>query len=348
MSYAIEEYALDALTDDELRPIVDLVNLFGEEREPRHVAMTVEEYRVFGDAPGQKRRQWVVRHAAGQPIALTNTTYPDDGTNPDLLRTGISVAPDHRHEGIGTLLLSHVVEIAEDLGRHILSGVVFDTVDSGGAFARNLGATETMEFHMNSLHLPTLNLDLLREWSGDGTRRAPGYSLRLVEGDWPAELLEGMAHLYHVLERDMPTPQSWEPHEWTADRVEQMQAHYSQGMESLSTFAIRDEDEQLAGMSQLVRRHADPSTWLVTTTMVDPEHRGRALGKWLKAAVCLEAVERWPDGGWMETGNAFTNEAMLGINLAMGFQPEYTMTDVEVDLETVQAYLDRRRTRDVE
>ena len=44
----------------------------------------------------------------------------------------------------------------------------------------------------------------------------------------------------------------------------------------------------------------------------------------------------------MDTGNAVTNEAMLGINRAMGFTHELTWTDVELPVETAHAYLESR------
>jgi hypothetical protein len=73
--------------------------------------------------------------------------------------------------------------------------------------------------------------------------------------------------------------------------------------------------------------------------MVDPDHRGRSLGKWLKGAVNLAALEGWDGGVYQETGNAFTNEAMLAINHAMGFRHELTMTDVEIALDDALGYV---------
>ncbi len=116
-----------------------------------------------------------------------------------------------------------------------------------------------------------------------------------------------------------------------------MSEHFAQGADSLTAVAIHDDSGQAAGMSQLIRRRIDPTNWFVSTTMVDPDHRGKALGKWVKGVVNLEALEKWPGGEWQETGNAFTNDAMLGINHAMGFEHEYTMSDVEFDVDEVLA-----------
>jgi GNAT superfamily N-acetyltransferase len=121
-----------------------------------------------------------------------------------------------------------------------------------------------------------------------------------------------------------------------------MVANFLEGVDLLSAIAVEDESGEPVGLSQLGKRHSDDTTWFVTTTMVDPDHRGHALGKWLKAAACLEALERWPRPIWMETGNAFTNEPMLGINHAMGFAHEFTMSEVEVGVDRVDTYLASR------
>lgn len=348
MTYTIEEYRIEDLGDKALGPIVDLVNVFAEERELRYVPMTIDEFRVFAESPGYLRRRWVARDEQGHPFALANTGYSDDGSSPEILRAQVAVVAEKRRRGLGSSLLALAAEQATEMGRRRLSGAVFDTTPGAMAFARSVGSELTMEFQVNTLRLENLDLGLMQTWLESGPVRASGYTLRIIEGLLPQEFLPGMAHLYHVLERDMPTPESWEPREWTAELVGEMQAHFGRGSESLSALTIHEDSGELAGMSQLVRRRSDPTTWHVTTTMVDPSHRGHALGKWVKAAVALEAMNTWPDGKWMETGNAHTNEAMLGINREMGFEHEYTMSDVEADVEAVRAYLDRRGAGDVQ
>ncbi|MGD2103259.1 MAG: hypothetical protein PVG83_13595, partial [Acidimicrobiia bacterium] len=55
-------------------------------------------------------------------------------------------------------------------------------------------------------------------------------------------------------------------------------------------------------------------------------------------AVNLTALETWPGGLWEETGNAFTNDAMLSINRAMGFEHELTLTEVELKVADALTY----------
>ncbi len=279
----------------------------------------------------------MVQDDSGAAFGFLSVTHSDDGLSPNILRTDISVAPSHRRQGIGTALLARAAGIAKEMGRPRLSSFHYDTVPAGAAFADAFGATPELDFHNNVLKIADLDRDLMQSWVDQGPDRAPGYSVTLVDGAYPEELLEGIAHLFFILERDMPHPDNWEPREWTGELVKQMTEHYLGAAESLTAVAVHDETSAPAGMSQLIKRQSEPTTWYVSTTMVDPKHRGHALGKWVKGAVNLEALEKWPGGQWQETGNAFTNEAMLGINHAMGFRHEYTMSDVEFDVDLVLA-----------
>lgn len=345
--YALFEYSIDDLSDPELEPIVGLSNIIGREREPRHADVSVREARILFDSPGQVRRRFVVR-ADSQPVAMAVFQHADDRSNRDLLRVVVTVAPDHRRRGIGTSLLAAATTMAEELGRTLLSGEVFSTVPAGRAFARAVGAKRQMDFDTNVLDMAGLDRRLMERWVEEGSIRAPGYSIRTFQGMFPDELLGGIAHLFMVLERDMPTPESWEERHYSSDEVREFLAYFLAAGETITAVAIHDATGETAGLSQLYRRHADPSTWQVITTMVDPEHRGHGIGRWVKGASNIKALEIWGDARYQETSNAHTNEAMLAINRAMGFRHEYTMTNYEADLVDVASYLDRRGARNIQ
>ncbi len=339
--YDIREIRIPELDDAELEPIVAGLNVLWSEREPRHIDFSVAEYRTYATGPGSVRHHYVATDKDGESAGFLALTYPDDGTTPRLLRTSIAVLPEHRRKGLATALLRIATDTARDLGREVLSGPYFDTVPAGQSFAEAIGATKTLDFHSNTVRIDDLDLEMLTGWQEQGPLRAPGYSVDIVEGMYPEDILEGMAHLYLVLERDMPQPENWEPRSWNAGFLKEWLGNFLKAVHLLTAIAFEDESGAPVGMSQLGRRHSEPTTWFVTTTMVDPEHRGHALGKWVKAAACLEALERWPAAEWMETGNAFTNEAMLGINHAMGFRHEFTMSEVEIGVEEAEDFLAR-------
>lgn len=348
MSYEIEELLIEETSDANLEPIVALTNSIGAEREPRYTPLSIDDYRLFTSFPGEIRKRYVAYDEARRPVASAQFSHADDGSNPHLMRVGISVAARHRRRGIATDLLKLATQFAGETERSTMAGFIFSSVPAAAAFVGAIGGKETLEHHMNVLKMSDLDRSQLQRWAEEGPARGPGYTVSLIGGAYPEELLEGMTHLYYVLERDMPTPDGHEPRSFTPEIVSEYLGNFLRAGDVLTAVAIHDQTDSPVGMSQLFRRNTDPDTWQVTTTMVDPDHRGHALGKWVKAAVTLAAMEQWPGGEYQETGNATENDAMLGINNAMGFKPELDGTEVEVDLEAVEAFLDRRSAGNVE
>lgn len=341
MTFTVSEIDIAAATDAELAPLLELVNTIELEVHPRHVDMNAEEFRIFAGNPTMEEVRLLV-HDGDQLVATASFRHPNDGTNPEVLSCAIRVHPDHRRRGIGTMLLRRAVEMADEKERPKLQGMIFDTAPAGYEFARAVGAEHQLEFHENVVKVADLDRELLQSWVDQGPTRAPGYSIQFVE-IWPEEMFSDIAHLFHVLERDMPVSPSFEPRVWDAERVREMQDHYAEGVDAISVFAIHDESGKAVGMTDMIRRKSDPTTWMVSVTMVDPDHRGKSLGKWVKGAANLAALDQWDGGVYEETGNAFINEPMLAINHAMGFEHELTMTDCLLSVETARTYL---RTKD--
>ena len=339
MGVRIDEVDYDTLDDAGLEAILAITNGVSREANARFVDFELEEFRLLSSGPGRVRHRFVARDSNDEIVGVAEGSYADDDSNPSRLRAQISVDSDSRRSGVGTALLAELVELAQRLDRSTIHGWHFDTIPAGAEFARAVGATEGLQFHDNVLEIANLDRELMRRWRDEGPARAPGYSVEVIEGPWPGKLLGDIAHLYFVLERDMPLAEGIEPREWTPELVASMQSHYQQGTESISALAFEDSTGTVVGLTQLLRRIADPTTWIVTTTMVDPAHRGKGLGKWVKAAANLETLERWAGGVYQETGNAFTNEPMLAINREMGFEHELTTTDVELDPEVALEYL---------
>lgn len=342
MTYSLSTYSVEEMSDDELRPIVEMLNRVAVEESPRSVDMTVGDFRMFSQAPGTVQERFMVRSSDGDVAGVGVTRFADDGTNPNLVNVAIRVSVDHRRQGVGSMLLGEAVRIADQEDRTTFHLFHFDTVPAGKAFLDRLNAKPALEMHVNVLKVADLDRDLLTGWVEQGPTLAPGYHVDIYEGRWPDEIHEEMARLYVILDRDMPQPEGHEHREWTAELVAEMQDQWSQGIDSLMALAIHDESGAAVGMSQLSRLHSDPTTWHVTTTMVDPAHRGRSLGRWVKGAVNVRALEVWDGGVYQETANAQVNAPMLAINHEMGFEHEMTVTDVEVSVEDASRYLASR------
>ncbi|NOX31098.1 MAG: hypothetical protein GXP35_13780 [Actinobacteria bacterium] len=80
---------------------------------------------------------------------------------------------------------------------------------------------------------------------------------------------------------------------------------------------------------------SDPTVAFQQNTGVDPKHRGLDLAKWLKAAMLLRIRSQHPRIERVRTENAFSNEPMLMINNALGFETVNTRTDWRAQVSDV-------------
>jgi len=63
-----------------------------------------------------------------------------------------------------------------------------------------------------------------------------------------------------------------------------------------------------------------------------PEHRGRGLARWMKAASIRRARERHPDLAGLLTDTADSNAPMLAVNASLGYVPTHQAVEYQLDL----------------
>lgn len=247
---------------------------------------------------------------------------PEQDDNPDMLACQINVRSDHRRQGAGTALLRQVSKFARAQGRTRLVGRTYSRVPAGERFARRAGAIQVGESHTNHLPLSEVDRALLESRVQDGPKRAPGYELVAWDGSVPDEELGAFLDLFLVM-NDEPTD-DLEVNDFTITEREWRDGEAQGaaiGEERWLLVARRSGDGVLAGFHQLAWVPAFPHVMWVSSTGVRPEHRGHALGKWLKAAMTLRVLDERPHVADIRTSNADSNAPMVGINRAMGYRP---------------------------
>jgi hypothetical protein len=105
-------------------------------------------------------------------------------------------------------------------------------------------------------------------------------------------------------------------------------------------FAVNDGTGQFVGYTHVAWNPNMPKTVYQYGTAVRPEHRGHALGKWLKGSMLKRIMEERPEVVDVRTGNADSNDAMLGINRGLGFRPFIAATWWQVRIDRVREYLE--------
>jgi GNAT superfamily N-acetyltransferase len=81
-----------------------------------------------------------------------------------------------------------------------------------------------------------------------------------------------------------------------------------------------------AGFTMIFLTDYLPGLAFQSDTAVLDKHRNLGLGRLLKATMVKRLVAEHPEVTQIETGNAGSNQAMLGINVEMGFETVRTLT----------------------
>lgn len=339
----IDAYAMRTAPDEVLGTLHGLQNEFELEARPDEVPTPYETYasRHRTMPSHYEGIGWVARHD-GEVVGAVTADLDRTGDNAHIIEAFVQVRPSHRGRGIGRRLLAPVIETADRESRRLLFGYTNGFVPSGGAFMQRLGAVPGLVERGSELDLKSLDRDLVLRWVEDGPVRAPDYELLLIEDHLPDELLEPFAALYDVSNSAPREALEMEDAHRTPEQIRDIERSRREGgFERILYLARHRPTGALAGWTELARHGSEP--WKVQQywTAVHPDHRGHALGKWLKAANIQRALERWPEARKIETGNALSNDAMLGINNGLGFRETESWTVWQVPVEEVRAYVHR-------
>jgi GNAT superfamily N-acetyltransferase len=321
-------------SDDEISMETSIWNLVESELWPEDPVTPIEDAIAEARALPARLRRTAFRSWADDGTLAGSVQInidPEREDNPDVISCSILVHPDHRRRGVATGLLRHVIDHAMAQGRSRLILKTFSRIPAGDSFASAIGATAKASSHTN--HLPTYEVDrsMMEQWVRQGQTTAGAYELLAWDGRVPDEQLEAFVELVLVM-NDAPrdelavndftlTPTEWREGEERAAAV---------GQERWFLVARHRSDGHLVGLHDLAWVPAYPEAMFVGSTVVREEHRGHRLGKWLKATMMLRVLDEKPDVKDIRTDNADSNDAMMSINLEMGYCPLFGTTTWEV------------------
>lgn len=242
--------------------------------------------------------------------------------NADVAEVGIWMHPDHDSGPGKRQLFDHIDTIERARGRVRYWGWGDAAHEPSRAFWEGeLGYTEAYDERISRCALGDVDQELMESWIAKAAERASGYHLlRLVapfddEGlDYFATALEGM--------NDAPLDDLvHEPEHFDRQRAREIQALQMQGRSIYqAVLAVHTESGELGGYTAIRIPAAEPRLSRQSDTVTIPAHRGRGIGRWIKADMWKWLRETRPDVEYLDTGNAESNRAMLAINEAMGFR----------------------------
>ncbi len=88
----------------------------------------------------------------------------------------------------------------------------------------------------------------------------------------------------------------------------------------------------VTGISEIIYNPAEKVIAKQSLTGVAQDHRGKGLGKWLKASLLKFIAKKHPEIQFITTGNASTNEAMLSINNRLGFKKYRDYANIQFEI----------------
>ena len=215
-------------------------------------------------------------------------------------------------------------------GRHTLTFSTSSLSPAGEAYAQRLGAKPALPLRQNRLDLRAVPGELLQRWQQRPA--ADPYRLHLWE-HIPEAHLERMAEMMMVMNTAPRGELDIDDWVITPEMIRAWQKMTDQAGEKCFTLVAEDtRTGQFDGYTQTFWDAERASLVFQGATAVRPSARGLGLGKWLKAAMLEHVLAHCPGARWVRTNNANVNEAMLGINAALGFVPYAQLTEWQLKL----------------
>lgn len=243
------------------------------------------------------------------------------GDNEHLFWVSIDVLPEHRRQGIGSWLLAQAAQAAQAAGAQVLNGASVSTIAAGQKFAEHMEAEARQVNRESELDLTALDWALVDKWVDEGPSRAPGYALELYEGTYPLDHYDDVIAWWEIMNTAPRDNLDWNDDHLTKERLAEWEAQFAgSGVDRWEYIARHLDSGTCAGVSNVWLNDWNPAVINQGDTGVHPDHRGHALGKWLKAAMLKKIKAERPQARVVRTDNAYSNDAMLGINNALGFR----------------------------
>lgn len=230
------------------------------------------------------------------------------------------IRPDRRGEGLFRTIAGPMLDLMDELGRirvdtYVLKGA------SETALCERLGLRSVYNEKRSRLVMAAVDRDLMQSWVDRAPERASDYHLLTLRTPFPTEVVAPYAELQFQMntapmedfefEDEVITPERWlEREQWLADTKRELYA----------MVAVHTRTGVHAGSTSISYDPLHPVQAWQWETVVHPDHRNKGLGRWLKGANILRILEERPDIRWIDTWNAGSNEPMLAINVAMGFE----------------------------
>ena len=339
MAFRVETVDTRTAPEDLLREMHEYYIPLSEEElpgdPPMPYARRVADWRQIRS--DQAIPRWLAR--VNGEIAASAVAWMNLEQNLDNGFGWIYVRPADRGQGLCRTLATALLDHLEEQGR-----TRFDTYVREGDPAEELceraGLKPVYREKRSRLVVAEIDLVMMRTWIERAAERASDYELLELQTPFPEEVIDGYCDLQFQMntapiedmeiEDEVLTPEIWREQE------EQTKASFH---DLLTYVAVHRPTGEFVGSTSIQTDQLQPDLAWQWETVVHPDHRNKGLGRLLKASMIERVVRDWPRVERIDTYNAGSNEPMMNINLAMGFQPIQITNVYQGDLATVREHL---------
>ena len=315
--------------DAAVRACVEITNAVRQVDSPWQHAMT------YAGAVGSLRYGWdgdlcesLLVEVDGETVGYADW-FVSPWDNQHLAWVTVLIHPAHRRQGHGSAVLETFLDRARSEGRRTLGT---DGMESPGllAFAERLGLEAASRAVSRRLLVDEIDWAVVEALHKEAAGHSTSYDLERTLGPSRPSALAELATITAAI-NDAPNDDlDFEDEVFTAERVARYEgAQTARGHLLHRIVARHSETGQLAGQSIVIVDQARPTIGWQHDTSVMREHRGHRLGLHLKTAMLLWLRETQPQLRTIDTGNAASNDHMIGINELLG----HRVMGVELELQ---------------
>ena len=335
----IKPFVWQTAGDREFEALARFTNAIEAERLPGDPPRTVGDImsRWRSTPSFMENEAWAAWLPDGAAIvAFGRCTARHGEDNQHMVECDVLVLPEWRRKGLGTKILARVVELPRREGRRLILARTYDSVPAGEAFAQHIGAQRGLVEKHSQLDLAQLDRALMHEWIARAPTRAAGFEIGCWDGPFPDAELTAISKLFQVMNGSPRQDLEIEDELMAPDEIRGWeQAMGARGLERWVMYAREKASQEYAGFTEVFWNDNRPAILQQGGTGVWPQYRNRGLGRWLKAAMLERVLRERPQVRLVRTDNADTNEAMLNINIQLGFKPYMEVVAWQIETEKV-------------
>jgi len=282
-----------------------------------------------------------VPEGSSQPVAVLDVSAPMRD-NRHLLWTQITVHPEHRRRGHGTVLMTEAIRRAREAGRNTLwIGAPEDDLGAR-AFVERFGFAYASHDARRRQVLANVDRAAVARLEESARAAAADYELQRltppVSDEVLAELVEVTAAINDAPMGDL----TYEDEVFDLQRLKDFQAARAGVGDRVYRVVARHRQTGEAGGHTVVVTHPLQPTWGGQgDTAVAREHRGHKLGLLLKIEMMRWLAEAEPQLEVIETWNQADNSFMIAVNEAIGYRLSRMFAMYELKLPPLEVAAER-------